>query len=235
LKIVLCDDDVFFVQKMDEKIRNYLDGRNISNHIEQYHSGEELLRADISDADVVFLDIQMAALNGIETAGILRQRNRRFALVFLSSWMEYAPEGYAVQATRYVLKDKIDSLFEETMEAVFRELRIFQTPIMFPFMSGEKVIFSDSISYVSSDRHIVNFHFADVHKPQYLYDTLDKIQKMLPENEFIRIHKSYLVNMKYLLDVKNYQASFMNGVILPISQKKFAEIKKRWLRYRGSV
>ena len=57
------------------------------------------------------------------------------------------------------------------------------------------------------------------------------------ENCFVRfrIHKSYLVNMKYLLDVKNYQASFMNGVILPISQKKFAEIKKQWIRYRGIV
>ena len=235
MKIVLCDDNDSFVRKMDKKINMYMVSRNIAYSIDHYYSGSELLQSDIDDVDVVFLDIHMPDENGIEVANILRQRNQRFVLVFLSSWIEYATKGYTVKAFRYVLKNEIDSIFESVMEAVFEELRMFQTPIIIPFTDGEKEIYTDDILYIGSDRHIVRFHLINEQEPHHLYDRLDKIQDILPSNEFIRIHKSYLVNLKYFLDAKYNQAELIHDIVLPISQKKYSEIKKQLIRYRGRI
>lgn len=233
MTIALCDDDKRFLSFLDKKLHTYLEMKEITFIIKHYRSGEELLHCNINQIDLVFLDIRMAELDGIQVAHILRRRNPDFILIFVSSYIEYAPYGYESKALRYILKEHIETLFDELMESVLVEFGYFRTKMTFNFSFGTESFFTDNLFYVESKLHTVHFYLAG--KTRYLYETLDSVQKILPEEEFLRIHKSYLVNIKHLFDMKNYIAYLDNGVQLPVSQKKFSETKKALYLYRGKI
>ncbi|MGN6713634.1 LytR/AlgR family response regulator transcription factor [Anaerocolumna jejuensis] len=235
MKIVLCDDDDKFVIMLKNKISTYLVQCKIKHDIQIFCSGEELLQSNINQVDIIFLDIKLAKMNGIEIATTLRRRNPSFVLIFISGVLEYAPAGYEVRALRYVLKDQLNELFMSTMEAILKEMGYFRTEISFEFVNGEKRVYTDDIIYLESDLHITRFYFTGNVKDRYLYETLNIIEKRLPDNEFLRIHQSYLVNIKYFLDVRKYRANLINGIELPISQKNFSYVKKRLFLFRGRI
>lgn len=234
MNIVLCDDDERFLYFLDQKLRKYLDMKKIPFTMQHYKSGEELLRCNINEVNLVFLDIRMNELDGIQVAQILRRRNSDFILIFVSSYIEYAPFGYEVKALRYILKEQMNMLFDEMMDTVLKEMGYFLSEITVNFAaSGTESFYTDNLIYIESKLHVVYFHF--IGKTRHLYDTLDSVQKILPTEEFIRIHKSYLVNIGHFIDIANYTAFLDNEVQLPISQKKFSDVKKRLILYRGKI
>lgn len=233
MNIILCDDNERFLYFLYDKLTNYLKSKEISFNIRQFNSGEELLKLNITQVDVIFLDINMDKLDGIQAAKILRRRNPDFILVFATSYIEYAPLGYEIKAFRYILKEHIDELFDNMMDTILKEMGYFRTEITLDFSYGAKTFFTDNLIYAESKLHTVYFHFHG--KSKHLYNTLDSIQNLLPSEEFVRIHKSYLVNIRHLVDVKNYIAFLDNGIELPISQRKFSEVKKKLFIYKGRV
>jgi len=235
MNIVLCDDDNNALKILDHKIRNFLDRNKISYKIMHFISGEKLLHSNISLVDIIFLDVRLAEKNGIQIAAALRKRNSHFVLIFVSSFLEYAPNGYSVNATRYVLKEQLDLCFEEAMNSALRELGYFRTLLTFEFVDGAASIYTDNIVYIESDLHKVHFHFSGNHEMRHLYGTLNSIQRQLPSNEFIRIHQSFIVNFSYFIDAKNYCAKLIDNITLPISQRRAVDVKKQLYLFRGRI
>lgn len=232
MNIVLCDDERF-LRFLDQKLQTYLKTKKIPFKIKQFKSGEELLRCNMAQMDLIFLDIRLAELDGLQVARILRRSNPDFILIFVTSYIEYAPLGYETRAFRYILKEQIDALFDGMLNTILKEMGYFRTEVTLDFSFGVETFFTDNLLYAESKLHAIYFHFYE--KTRHLYNTLDSIQKILPTEEFVRIHKSYLVNIRHLEDVKNYTAFLDNGIELPISQKKFSETKKRLFLYRGRL
>lgn len=238
MNIIICDDDRGFIQRLDRKIRDYLNRNNISYKIKHCYSGEELLKLEnnISEVDILFLDVMLNELNGIEIAAALRKnKNADFILIFISGFLEYAPHGYGVKATRYILKDQVNILFEEVMETILKEMGYFRSTLTLNFLNGEQNVFTDNIIYIESQLHKVVFHFTPNIEDTYIYDTLNSVEKLLPDSEFVRIHQSFVVNIRYLLSVTNYTATLINDIKLPISQKRFSEVKKTFFLYKGRI
>lgn len=235
MNIVLCDDDHNALKLLDHKVRAFLDRNRISHKIMHFDSGEKLLQSNISLVNLIFLDVRLAEMNGIEIAAILRKRNSNFVLVFVSNFLEYAPDGYGVKATRYVLKEQLDLRFEETMDSVLKELGYFRTRLTFEFVDGAAAIYTDDIIYVESNLHKVHFHFVSNLETRHIYATLDSIQARLPSNEFVRIHQRFIVNLRYFIDAKNYQAKLIDNITLPISQRKAADVKRQLYLYKGRI
>ncbi len=225
MDIILCDDNEYFLNFLYDKLANYLKSKELSFKIRQFNSGEELLKHNLDQVDIIFLDIIIDKLDGIQLARRLRKRNPDFILVFVSSYIEYAHLGYEVKAFRYILKEDVDNLFDDMMDAILCEKGYFRTEITLDFSFGAETFFTDNLIYAESKLHTVCFHFHG--KTRHLYSTLDSIQNILPIEEFVRIHKSYLVNIWHLIDIKNYTAFLDNGIELPVSQKRFAEAKKK--------
>lgn len=236
MRIILCDDDHLFLQRLRKLIEDYLTHRGIPCIIRCYTSGIQLLSRSEFQFDLVFLDIRMDELDGIEVAKILRERNPHFALVFVSAFLEYAPEGYVANALRYLIKDKLDMLFEDTMDAVLDDRGIHKTEITVDFVgSGSEMIYTDDILYLESKLHVVYYHLAGSKQSKYIYGKLDAIQDMLPPDEFMRIHKSYLTNLRHLREVRNYTAFLAGEFELPISQRHYNEVRKTFLMYKGKI
>lgn len=237
LNISICDDDVLFLNILEKKINSFFkDVQEIGFQLNRFDSLELLLQSNIPQTDIIFLDVHFRNHNGIETASILRKISDTFILVFISNFIEYAPAGYNVNAFRYVLKEQINFLFNDIMNDIIKKLGYFRSKVTFKFIGGEKTIYTDNIIYIESHLHEVHFHFSgNVNKTFYLYDTLNSIQNKLPSQEFIRIHQSFLVNIQYLLDAKNYCALLTGNIELPISQKLFSSVKKQLYQYRGRI
>ena len=107
MNIAICDDERNFAKMLKDYISEYAAIHDFTNHVELYFSPTQLLRADLSKCDVVFLDIEMPGIDGIETARQLRQQYDELLLVFITGWIKYAPDGYRVNAFRYLLKKSL--------------------------------------------------------------------------------------------------------------------------------
>ena len=236
LNIVICDDNKIFLDKLEKKINIFLHDRKIKHQITRFYNTESILQSNISQVDVIFLDVNFDIMSGIDVAYILRKISQKFILIFISGYIEYAPTGDQVNALRYILKNQLDLFFDEAMEEVLKQLGFFRNKMTFKFIGGEKVIYTDNILYIESSLHEVRFHFLnDTSDQYYFYATLNSVQAQLPQDEFIRIHQSYLVNVKYFLNAKNYRALLTGNIELPISQKLFSTVKKQLFFYKGRV
>lgn len=235
MKIAICDDESLFIKRLSTLILDYLTKRAFPCEICTFGSGEELIQSE-EMFDIIFLDIQMSGMSGIQTAEILRRRTSKFTLVFISAFMEFAPQGYEVQAFRYLIKSDLEGSFPACMKAVLRHMGIHRKRVTYLFVDGEYSLYTDDIIYIESRRHVALFHTATPTRIELrLYEKLDNIQQTLPADEFVRIHKSFLLNLHYLDQVANYTAYLSSGITLPISQSRFAAVKREFFRYRGRV
>lgn len=237
INIIICDDDNLFLNTLENKLRSYFKSKkDIPCRITRYDSIESLLQSNITQTDIIVLDVRFKSMNGIEAAAILRKLSLHFILIFISGFIEYAPAGYKVNASRYILKEQLDIFFEEAIDEALFQLGYQRNFISLKFIGYEcnETIYTDSILFIESRLHEVHFNFTNGDS-SYLYDTLNAIQSKLPSDEFIRIHQSYLVNLKYFLDARNYHAVLCGDFKLPISQKLFSKVKKQLFLYRGKL
>ena len=108
VKIVILDDELEFSKILDKKIKAYCARKDLLYDCKIFSSSKSLLSEDLSSVQAAFLDIDLPDLNGLEIAAILRQRYPEMVLIFVTSFIEYAPSGYKVNAFRYLLKAKLD-------------------------------------------------------------------------------------------------------------------------------
>ncbi len=121
MQIAICDDDKSIGLILEEKIKKLLPDAVI----EKYLSGDELI-ASGCEPDILFLDIQMPGMDGMETARILRQKNERMVLIFVTAVEEYVFQAFDVAAFHYLVKPFSDEKFEEVVKRAVRSIeRIF--------------------------------------------------------------------------------------------------------------
>ena len=106
-QIAVCDDEKIFVERISEIVKAFFKEQKLECQVDEFYSGEEFveLKEEVGKYDIVFLDMQMDKMNGIETAKYLRKYGEDTFLVFVTAYAEYAATGYQVQATWFVIKD----------------------------------------------------------------------------------------------------------------------------------
>ncbi len=128
MNIVICDDERYFVDLLELRLKKYAAGKDIGLNLQKCYSAQSLLSLDLMGCDAVFLDIDMPGTNGMEAAQALRKRYPKLILVFVTGWIQYAPAGYRVNAFRYLLKerldDELDSCMDELTEKSFPSMAV---------------------------------------------------------------------------------------------------------------
>lgn len=236
LQIAICDDEQFYREKIKYLLEKYLRKQELTYTIHIFLSGEEFLEQCENNIrfDIVFLDISMEKVNGIEAAARIRSFHIDTYVVFVTAFMDYALEGYKVNAVRYLMKDTLDQSIEECMTAVLHRMKVAQ--VTFSFLEGEKRLYTDNILYVESKGHKSVFYYMEPGIVTYqIYKKLDEVEKMLDGFWFLRIHKSYLVNMKHIRKISNYAVYLDDGEVLPVPRFRFQTVKETFVAYKGAV
>jgi len=229
VQIGICDDRAEDTNALSEALYAYDDSFQITN----YEDGESLLEDCLERKilfDILFLDIYMPGLNGIETAGQIRTIMNDVKIIFVSSSKEHYPEAYDVFAFNYIMKPlnskKLNCVLDQALIHIAKE-RMEQ--IQFSFKATNYRILCRDILYIESKNKIILFHMADRTTLQ-CYSKLDEILKQLPEKSFVRSHQSFAVNIFHVTEMA--ESHFRIGsAVIGISKKYQKTSKDKYFEY----
>ncbi len=227
--IAVCDDEKYMTEKLKRMIKEFFNRKNIDTSVLQYSSGEELLRSN-QKIDILFLDIGMQKIDGIETARRLRAHNYKGFLIFITILKEMVFQSFEVQPFDYLLKPVKEENFEKTMERLFLSMQDAGNDSLLVQRGYESSIiaFQDIIYCESIDRKVY-LHLESGKVIDY-YEKIDSLEKKL-DRRFFKCHRSYLINLNYLKSYKNNTAYMMNGKEIPVSRLRNKEFSNVVLQY----
>lgn len=229
IKIGICDDNLVDSKLLWDALSSY----DSSLLISTYTNGESLL-SECSDNrilfDIIFLDIYMPGLNGIETAAKIRENMKDTKIIFTSSSKDHYSEAFDVFAYNYLVKpiqvEKLNRVIEEAIAAIGLERR---QQICFSYKGGAYRIFCRDVLYIESDDKMIVFHMADKTNLQ-TYGKLDEILDQLPNDLFARCHQSFIVNIYHITEMS--ENHFRVGpAVVGISRKYLKEVKEKYFGY----
>lgn len=220
LTIAICDDNTqdrahFYAALMNQFLALRQEGK-----IALYPCGEALLAAVEEDGrtfDLIFLDIYMTGLTGMETARRMRELGQKTPLVFLTSSPDFAVEGYEVAAAGYLLKPLDEARLSALLERLLTPAAgaLSARPRLALKCGGSYRYFDyDEICFAESQNYNLLLHTADSGCIRTT-GKLNELEKQLSDKRFLRCHQSYLVNMDYIYKVGD-DFLLRNGDIVPI-------------------
>ncbi len=239
LKILLCDDDPNFLESLRTNIRNILNVRKIDAVIHSFTYAEEIPSPILSACDIFFLDIDFHGreYSGIDIARKIRHVKQDAIIIFVTNYIEFAPDGYEVQAFRYVLKNKVHLKLEQYLAQIVAKLKSVQATIQISTAGEITTIALADILYIEASKHKVIIHMSKSEsrpvESYCFYATLSSIEDQLADKGFLRIQKSYLVNMRYIKKLSCSEAILEEGTSLRVSEKNYAEQKRKYLLWKG--
>lgn len=234
MRIIICDDDSHFANKLKHTITSYYKNCGISVEATVTTQPQHLLsRDDLADYSVAFLDADMSPLDGIKLGYLLKKDNSSLLLVYISAYLEFAPQGYTVSAFRYLLKQDLQCTLPLCLDDILKEL-IPRSAFLSYKQYGEtlRIPYRD-IYYLQSDLRKINVWGTDSSHPiASFYGKIADYEKVL-DSTFLRINKSTLVNMTYISYISRYRVFLKNGFVINTSRKEYAALKQQYIEWRG--
>lgn len=222
IKIGICDDDVAFCGRMEAALKQYAREHGHEFYLSIFHSGEELLRDVDKQTQVLFLDIAMNGLTGMEVARKLRECSSELRIIFVTSMVQYAVEGYWVRAFGFLTKPVSVAALERQMDDVIRSFGISHDKNLgICTREGAEIVRSQEILYVESFAHrmrlICQQRTLECSMP------MKRIEEELSDCGFFRCHKCYLVNFRHVASVGDNVCVLDNQAQIPISRQRRKE------------
>ena len=198
INIGICDDEASMRRLLRAPLEQKLQLLGADYRIFEYDCGETLLtRPETEWLDILFLDIEMKQLSGMETARNLRKRDSHTLLIFVTAYPDFVFQGYEVHAFHYILKPYENQKIMKVLEQAIKELgQNREHYFTLEQKSGTTKIPTKKILAFSSDRRKIIISLEDGNKLEF-YGKLDAVETDLPDY-FIRCHNRHLVNLNYV-------------------------------------
>lgn len=198
ISIGICDDEASMRKSLRTPLEQKLQLLGEDYRIFEYDSGEALTaRPEAESLDILFLDIEMKSLSGMDTARVLRKRDSHTLLIFVTAYPDFVFQGYEVHAFHYILKPYDERRIQNVLEQALGELgKSREQFFTLEQKSGITKIPIKKILAFSSDRRKIVISLQDGGKPDF-YGKLDALEQELPDY-FIRCHNRHLVNLNHV-------------------------------------
>ncbi len=228
MDIAVVDDE----KAIREHICGLVEEQQPESRIEAYATGEELL-ASGKRFDIVFLDIQMEGMNGIEAARSLREKNANLGvedtvLVFITGIKDYVFDAFDLYAFQYLLKSIDERKFAEALERAVREAAKKKERRVLFIKSRNLTLDQSEILYIESRAKKVEIHTTGAAQAIEIYAAMDELEGQLGEN-FYRCHRAYIVNMDCITEYDSESITLTNGDRVYLTKKKYGEFVKAYM------
>lgn len=234
MNIAICDDEHLFCTKLKTMLEQFFSLRGIPCAIHLFISGQDLLHSNPGQYDLIFLDMRMEEMDGFAVGQAIRAQNGEVQIIYVSSLLEYAPLGYQVGAFRYLLKTDLERTLDNCLLSAMQKLGLRQEAYHFTSEGSQYAVYLEDILYFESRRNKVIIYVKNHTRQSYgFYAALTALEHQLPHRGFLRIHKSYLVNMSALARITNYKAYLHDETVLPVSRNGYAETLGRYTLWKG--
>ena len=229
MKIAVVDDEAHFQQEIYHMLENHYQSLDVV--IDCFSEGKTLLeRMEKSNItyDIAILDIEMPAMNGMELAQKIQGQQVHTEIIFLTSYMEYALQGYEVQALRYLLKPVQEEKLIEALECVEKRRQKEQYLFLKDGRGEERVPLREILYMEAINQDIMIYMKHQVKKVRY---NLKEYEKELEKFGFVRIHRSYLANLLHTKRLEKAELVMDNDSVLPVSRTRYQFVRKRLWEY----
>jgi DNA-binding LytR/AlgR family response regulator len=228
--IGICDDNVDDINTLSEALYEYDRSLQLSKYMDGLSLVEDCLESK-KLIDILFLDIYMPGLNGIETAKKIRKVMKDIKIIFITSSKDHCHKAFEVFAFNYIVKpldkQKLKYVMDEALEGIIKER---SQQFCFSFKGKRYRILTKDILYLESRDRIIYFHMHDNATFQ-CYSKLDEIINLLPNDLFVRCHQSYIINIYHVTEMSIHYFKIGENVIniSKIHQKKSREFYYEYL------
>ena len=233
IRILICDDDQESMDRIQRKVESVFQKLNFLGTYDMYDSCDAVAVESLKNCDIALLDVDFEGhnLNGIGLARELRQVNKQAVIMFITNFIEYAPEGYEVQAFRYILKRDLDIVLGRYLMEALELLSDAKDCLRLEYRGQLMELPIDSVLYLEVLGHSVSIV---TEKETYtLSSSLTSFEQQLENHGFLRVHKSFLVNMRHIKKFQCRELTLYNGTSIRVSEKSYAEQKRKYLLWKG--
>lgn len=228
-RFAVCDDSPADRDYVTGLIQEWSRNAELSLQIDVYPSAESFLFAFAENkaVDVLFLDIEMGELSGMELAKRLRQMGAGLQIVFLTGYMEYIAEGYDVEALHFLIKPVTKKRLEAVLNRAVERLRNRENALLLSLPDGLVRLPLYEIRYLEVMKNYVTVHAAERYSVKR---SLNELTKNLDES-FYRMHRSYIVNLRFVKRITRTEVVLKDGTELPLSRKLYDGLNQAMIRY----
>lgn len=202
INVAIIEDDINEAENLKTALKRYQKeiGKEIS--IYEFDEAEKILQIYKPIYDVIFMDIELPKMSGMNAAGEIRKLDDSVIIIFVTNMVKYAIQGYKVGALDYFVKPVSYYDLRLRMEQVRMSLEDRIPNIAIPLADGVKSVLSSKIYYIEIMNHQLTYHTVDGNYSVSSGVSLSKLEKQYSEYGFIRCSSSYLVNLNWCTELK---------------------------------
>lgn len=231
-KVMICDDEEETRAAIRAQLERFSAETGERFSVREVHSGEALLAQFTADVDVVFLDIKMGGITGMDAARKLRADDRDVCIIFITTMTQYAMEGYQVHAYGFLKKPLRYAQFRLQLLDALRHLAPRREESITLRAGGE--VYSISLTeliYLEVLDH--DLRFVRKSGPLVCHATMSDMGEALRGKGFFRCHKSYTVSLRHIAQIGAASVRMSNGDELPVSKHRRKEFLEAFAAYVG--
>ena len=230
--VAICDDTEEERLQAAEYAGRFFEREGIEVHIDTYAAGRELLESG-RKYDLYLLEVLMPGMSGIDAAQALAEDKDHPVVVFITSSLESAVEGYRVEAAGFILKPVEEENFWSTMERVVRRrLGVKKAVLSLVHNRVNVELPLERLAWFENRLHRVFVKLTDG-EVLSVNQKLSELQLVLePHSQFLRCHQSYLVNLDYVDKLEDSCFYMRDGQMIPISRNFYKQSKNAYYHYR---
>lgn len=234
IRIGICDDDIQFTGRIEKIIKRLAKDNNIHADIDVFFDGVNLLehmKAGNIRYDLIFMDIEMEGMNGLETAHKIRESDEIVLLIYITSYESYALEAFEVHPFQFLLKPLDEKQLCHYFYKAYERIMSGDFYFNYKYKKDFYKILVKDIMYFESKKRLIRIHKADGTISEF-YGKLNNIEAEMQNRkvDFWRIHQSYLVNAKYIIRKAYNHVEMMNNEKLLVTEDRRKKLNSCYIK-----
>lgn len=229
MKIAICDDEIICIDRLRQLLQPYMEKESLE--IDSFLSGEEFLYNSygIEQYDIIFLDIEMFDVSGLDVAERLRSKGSNAIIIFITSYINYVSDTFRLGAFQFLVKPIEEKIFKYDFERALRSYKSTHSIYKIRWKESSYVVENGDIYYIEGyNRHLYVYTFD---KGYECIGKLPEEEKKLKPYNFVRCHQGYIVNMCKIKEINKTSIILNNDVVIPIGRKYREELLETFNLY----
>lgn len=235
-KVLIVEDFPDDAALLEEELQRYGQRHHLEFSVEKSPFATALTSGSRT-FDLVFLDIELPGISGMEAAQLMRSYDTSTPIVFTTSLAQYAARSYEVEASGFIVKPVTGPKLEMCMDKIVGRLRrAGEERLVLPTGGGLRVIPLRDLRYVELVHHDLVFHLAGDHEPLRLRGTIKQVaEKVVEGGPLLQISSGCVVNMDYVRAIRGFEVEMEGGEVLPLSRSRKRPALEALSSYMGGV
>ncbi len=227
-RIAICDDEA----QTRRFLRRSVEDGEISCAVDEFSDGMELLGCD-TQYDILFLDIDMPQMNGIETAERIRKTDRKVKIIYVTGYQDYMSRSFAVHPFSFLIKPvQKEEIIRQVREAfLYSGAEVEEKPLRFQTTEGLEEFRPSDIYYLEYQSR--KLRFVTKQGESMVRGKISEYLEKLAPCGFASPHKSFAVNLCHVKAIRGYDIVMMNGDLIPLSQKRSSQFRGLLGKYQA--